>query len=192
MKAYDVVKFLHILTAVFMAAPLYNLIVVNERARFGKAHLQVDLYFENLIRANALRCYVFQLTVLATGLLLIALRGALSTLVTNWVLLSKFVILLLLTGLLSVVQFSIQPRIDKLLTGARGDAIAPSIAEQVGPLRVRRKRLAAVCLFLLITAVLLGLQVYVRFAAPLTVLLVVAAALYAWRVYSTRIAYGWA
>jgi hypothetical protein len=31
-----------------MAAPLYNLIVVNERVRFGKAHLEVDRYFENI------------------------------------------------------------------------------------------------------------------------------------------------
>jgi len=72
---YEVTKFLHVLTVVFMAAPLYNLIVVNERARFGKAPAAVDRYFENLIRGNAIRCYVFQLTALATGILLIPIGG---------------------------------------------------------------------------------------------------------------------
>ena len=56
MSAYDAVKFAHILTVVFMAAPLYNLIVVNERLRFGKAPYPVDRYFENLIKTNAVRC----------------------------------------------------------------------------------------------------------------------------------------
>ena len=62
MRAYEVIKFLHILTVVFMAAPLYNLIVVNERLRFGKAPTAVDRYFENLIKTNAVRCFVFQAT----------------------------------------------------------------------------------------------------------------------------------
>jgi hypothetical protein len=52
MSLYDTLKFLHVITVVFMAAPLYNLVVVNERVRFGKAHLDVDRYFENLIRGN--------------------------------------------------------------------------------------------------------------------------------------------
>lgn len=53
-------KFLHILTVVFMAfmaAPLYNLVVVNERPRFGKAHLQVDqdLLFGGTMQASVFR-----------------------------------------------------------------------------------------------------------------------------------------
>ena len=191
MKFYDLVKFLHILTVVFMAAPLYNLVVVNERVRFGKAHLQVDQYFENLIRGNAIRCYIFQLTALVTGLVLIGLQGSLSPLFTNWILFVKTLLLLVLTGLLSVVHFSLQPRIDGLLAQAQGDAIPQEIAAQIGPLRLKRKRLAATCLFLVITIVLLGLQVVSRFAASLTVLLIVLAALFAWRVYRSRIPYGW-
>src|SRR5690349_14175799 len=49
MSAYLAVKFLHILTVVFMAAPLYNLILVHERQRFGKAPFAVDRYFENVV-----------------------------------------------------------------------------------------------------------------------------------------------
>jgi hypothetical protein len=189
---YQLLKFLHILAVVFMAAPLYNLIVVNERVRFGKAHLQVDQYFEKIIRGNSVRCYVFQLTALVTGLLLVSLGGSLVSLFTNWVLLVKLILLLALMGLLSLVSFSIQPRIDRLLAKAEGgDAIPQPIAAQIAPLRLRRKRLASVCLFLVITTILLGLQVFSPFWIPLTIILIVLAALFAWRVYRTPIPYGW-
>ena len=148
MEFYDLLKFVHILTVVFMAAPLYNLVVVNERVKFGKAHIQVDRYFENLIRGNATRCYIFQATALVTGVLLVGLGGSWVSLVTNWVLLVKLIILLVLTGLLSVVTFSLQPRIDALLAQVTGDAIPQEIATQIGPIRLRRKRMAATCLFL--------------------------------------------
>src|SRR4030067_667373 len=121
MNLYDLLKFLHILTVVFMAAPLYNLVVVNERVKFGKAHLDVDRYFESLIRGNAARCYVFQVTALVTGVALVALGGSLAPIFTDWVLLAKLLLLLLLMALLPVVHFSIQPRIDGLMTEATGD-----------------------------------------------------------------------
>lgn len=191
MNLYDLLKFLHIITVVFMAAPLYNLVVVNERVKFGKAHVQVDRYFENLIRGNATRCYVFQATALATGVLLVAVGGSLAALVRNWVLLTKLIILLVLTGLLSVVTFSLQPRIDRLLAQVTGDSIPQEVVAQIGPIRLRRKRLAATCLFLVITTVLLGLQVSVPFGVPLNALLLVLVALFAWRVYRTPILYGW-
>ena len=192
MRLYQLLKFLHVLTVVFMAAPLYNLIVVNERVRFGKAHLQVDQYFENIIRGNSIRCYIFQLTALVTGVLLVVLGGSVLSLFTNWVLLAKLLLLLALMGLLSVVTFSIQPRIDRLLAEARGEeAIPQPVATQIAPLRLQRKRLASVCLFLVITTVLLGLQVFTPFGAPLTILLMCLAALFAWRVYKTPIPYGW-
>lgn len=191
MNLYDTLKFLHIITVVFMAAPLYNLVVVNERVKFGKAHLDVDRYFESIIRGNSIRCYVFQLTALITGVSLIVLGSSVAVLVTNWVLLAKLVLLLALMALLSVVHFTIQPRIDALLAGATGDVLAPALAARIAPLRVTRKRLAAVCLFLVITTVILGLQVFTRFTPLTTVILVVVAAVFAWRVYNSRVAYGW-
>ncbi len=33
---YNLLKFLHIISFVFMSVPLFNLIVVNERAMMGK------------------------------------------------------------------------------------------------------------------------------------------------------------
>jgi hypothetical protein len=192
MSAYDAMKFLHILTVVFMAAPLYNLIVVNERLRFGKAPFAVDRYFENLIKSNALRCFVFQATALVTGILLIPLSGQpLSWLLTNRVLLLKFLLLLLLTMLLSYVHFGIQPRIEALLAQVQAEAIPSDIAAQLLPWRARRKKLAGFCLFFVITLVLLGVQVFVRFHPLLTSLLILLAAGFSWRVYKSNIPYGW-
>jgi hypothetical protein len=192
MNAYQAVKFLHILTVVFMAAPLYNLIVVNERLRFGKAPFAVDRYFENLIKTNAIRCFIFQITAFVTGILLIVLGGQpLSTLFTNGVLLAKFVLLLILSVLLSYVHLGIQPRIESLLSQVQGNEIPPEILQKIVPWRVRRKKLAGFCLFFVITLVLLGLQVFVQFNLTTTALLLALAALFSWRVYKSPISYGW-
>ncbi len=192
MNAYQAVKFLHILTVVFMAAPLYNLIVVNERLRFGKAPYAVDRYFENLIKTNAIRCFVFQATAFVTGILLIPLSGQpLSVLFTNRVLLAKFLLLIVLSILLSYVHFSVQPRIEAQLSQVQGSEIPVEILQQIGPLRLRRKKLAGLCLFFLITLVLLGLQVFTPFDPLLTGVLLLLAALFSWRVYKTPIRYGW-
>jgi uncharacterized protein YacL len=192
MSAYDAVKFLHILTVVFMAAPLYNLIVVNERLRFGKAPYAVDRYFENLIKSSAARCFVFQTTAFVTGILLIPLSGQpLSALFTNKILLAKLVLLLVLSLLLSYVHFHIQPRIEAVLAQVQGEEIPSALAEQLLPWRSRRKKLAGFCLFFVITLVLLGLQVFVRFHPLLTGLLILLAGAFSWRVYKSNIPYGW-
>lgn len=192
MDAYQAVTFLHILTVVFMAAPLYNLIVVNERLRFGKAPYAVDRYFENLIKTNAIRCFVFQATAFVTGLLLIPLGGLpFSALVTNRILLAKFLLLVVLTVLLSYVHMGVQPRIEALLSQVQGSEIPSEILQKIVPWRVRRKKLAGFCLFFVITLVLLGLQVFSRFDPPLTGVLLLLAAAFSWRVYKTPIPYGW-
>jgi hypothetical protein len=189
---YDAMKFLHILAVVFMSAPLYNLIVVNERVRFGSAPFAVDRYFENIIKGAAVRCYVYQLTALVTGLLLLPLAGLpWDSLFENGMLLVKLLLLLALMSLLSVVHFRIQPAIEKLLSQVKEDEIPKEIAERIAPLRMSRKRLAALCLFIVIIIVLLGIQVFARFGFPLTALLIVLAALFSWRVYRTPIRFGW-
>ncbi len=187
----DLLKFLHILAVVFMAIPLFNLIVVNERVLFGSAPLAVDQYFENIIRGGAKRCFVFQLTALVTGLWLVGWSDLWVEFLANWVLAVKFLALLLLGGLLSVVHFSLQPRIDGLLAKVETETIPEGIAVQIAPLRLKRKRLAAVCLFIVIALVLFGLQVSGPFSGILTVVLLLAAALFSWHVYRSRIPYGW-
>lgn len=189
---YDFLRFFHILAVVFMSAPLYNLIVVHERRRFSKPPFAVDRYFENIIKGAAIRCYVYQLTALITGLLLIPFGGIRwNDLIMNPILLAKLVLLLTLTTLLSIVYFRIQPAIDKLLSNVQGDEIPEEIVKQIAPIRLRRMRLAAVCLFLVITTVLLGLQVTSRFGFPATAILILIAALFSWRVYRTPIRFGW-
>src|SRR4030042_945433 len=98
---HDFILFLHILAVVFMSAPLYNLVAVHERKRLIKPTLAVERYFENIIRGSALRCYVYQLTALITGILLIPLGGSsLTDLIMNPILLAKLILLLVLTTLL--------------------------------------------------------------------------------------------
>jgi hypothetical protein len=175
-----------------MAAPLYNLIVVHERRRIGKAPFVVDRYFENIIKGAAIRCYVYQFTALITGLLLLPLGGFLwSDLIGNPILLLKLILLLALIGLLSVVHFRLQPAIDVLLNEVKRDTIPEDISKQIAPIRLRRTRLATVCLFIVMTIVLLGLQITSQFGLLATGILILIAGLFSWRVYRTGVRTGW-
>jgi len=71
------------------------------------------------------------------------------------------------------------------------DAVPDAFSAQLKPYRVRRKRLATFCLFLVITAIILGLQVYGSFSAILTIALIAAGALFAWKANRTLIRFGW-
>ena len=189
---HDALVFIHVLSVVFMSAPLYNLIVVNERAAFGKAPFAVDRYFENIIKGASIRCYIYQLTALVTGVLILPTRGLSFTLLyENPVLLTKFILLLAVTALLSVVHFRIQPSIESLLGRVTGDAIPDDIARELKTWRLLRKRLAAVCLFIVITIVLLGMQVFDRFNPIVSVGILVLAALFSWRVFRSPVRFGW-
>ena len=191
---YSVLRFLHVLGFVFMAIPLFNLIVVNERALLGVPfQYHADRYMENIIRRGALRCFVFQGTVLASGVLMLAVGPlGIGALWGNWVLLAKTLLLLTLMALLSYVHFGLQPRIEAILAGVRVDAAPPAdLPAKLKPYRVRRKRLATLCLFLVITTIVLGLQVYGRFSAGLTTALILLAGLFAWRANRTLLRLGW-
>ena len=191
---YSVLRFLHVLGFVFMAIPLFNLIVVNERALLGVPfQYHADRYMENIIRRGALRCFVFQGTVLASGALMLVVGPmGIGALWGNWVLLAKTLLLLTLMALLSYVHFGLQPRIEAILAGVRVDAAPPAdLPAKLKPYRVRRKRLATLCLFLVITTIVLGLQVYGRFSAGLTTALILLAGLFAWRANRTLLRFGW-
>lgn len=188
----QLLKFVHILSVVFMSAPLYNLIVVGERARLGPMSYKLDRYLENLIKGSSTRCYVYQLTALGTGLLLVGLSSyGVALILTNWVLAAKTGLLLGLMALLSYVHFGIQPKIETLLTQVSEDPIPEEITAAIAPLRLRRKRLAGLCLFLVIVIIVLGLQVYVRYHPALTLGLLALVALFSWRVYRKPVPYGW-
>lgn len=193
-SVYPVLRVLHVMAFVFMSVPLFNLIVVNERAALGTSFdYYADRYMENIIRRGATRCFVFQATVFVSGVLLL-LAGPLgiSALWTNWVLLVKTIILFVLTTLLSYVHLRLQPNIEAILAGVAAEEPPPAdIVDRLRPHRVRRKRLATLCLFLVITAIVLGMQVFGRFAPSVTAVLIALAGIFAWRVNRSLVRFGW-
>ncbi len=191
---YNVLIFLHVMGFVFMSTPMFNLIVVNERALLGSSfNYYADRYMENIIRHGAIRCYVFQWTVLISGVLLL-IYGPLGieVLWTSWVVLAKTLIVFTMMGLLSYVHFSLQPKIESFMSKiGPEDAVPDDFSAQMRPYRVRRKRLATFCLFLVISAIILGLQVYDTFSPILTFMLIGIGALLAWKANKTLLRLGW-
>lgn len=191
---YELLKLWHILSFVFMSIPLFNLIVVNERALMGsKFSYGADIYMENIIRHGAYRCYVFQVSVLISGILLL-IYGPwdMQSVITNPILLIKTVLLFILMGLLSYVHFSLQPKIDYFFKNVKPDSEVPdNFLATIKPARVLRKRLATFCLFLVLTTIILGMQVFGTFPLLLNIILIGLAALFAWRVNKTLILFGW-
>lgn len=191
----DLIAFLkvaHIINAILMAWPFYALVGVNQRARLGPPlGDRADTYMENIIKNRSIPCFVFQATALVTGVALVLLRGqGLGTMITNPMLGLKFLLLLLIAALLVYVHLSLQPRIDALFAQA-GNPVPADIAPRINALRLRRKRIASICLFVVLTVVMLGAQVWERFALWLTILLVIAIALFTWRAYKSVTPYGW-
>jgi hypothetical protein len=191
---YDLLKFLHIMSFVFMSVPLFNLIVVNERAFFSSSfNYSVDRFMENIIKHGAYRCYIFQSTAFLTGVLLLVFGPlGIKTLWSNWIIILKTILLCALMGLLSYIHFKLQPKIENLLADQSPDSPMPaSLFSALKAHRARRKRMATFCLFIVITIIILGLQVYSTFNSVLTLGLIGLAALFAWRVGKTLIRFGW-
>jgi hypothetical protein len=188
-----IVRVIHIITAVLMAWPFYALVAVNQRVRLGPPlGDRTDTYMENIIKNRTIPCFVFQATALASGLTLILLRGqGLRAFIDNPVLGTKFVLLLVIGGLLSYVHLNLQPRIDTLFSQV-GDTVQTDVAGQIGDLRTRRKRIASICMFAVLVSVMLGLQVWAPFSIWHTALAVAAIALFTWRAYTSETKYGWA
>ena len=191
---YDLIKFLHVISFVFMSVPLFNLIVVNERVALGiPFNYHVDRYMENIIKNGAGRCFVFQATVASTGILLLILGPlGIEALWTNWMVLAKTILTLTLVSLLSNVHLNIQPKIEKILSTLNPDTqISDNQMAQLKPLRVKRKKMATFCLFLVMTTIILGLQVYEFFTPALTIILIALVGLFAIKAGKTLIRFGW-
>jgi hypothetical protein len=188
----SILKVIHIITAILMAWPAYALVAVNQRVRLGPPlGDRTDTYMENIIKNRTIPCFVFQVTVGVTGLALVLLRGfGLDALVTIPVLGLKFLLLVLVMGLLGFVHFSLQPQIDALFAQA-SSPVPADLAPRIGALRLRRKRLASICLFVVLTVSMLGVQVWAPFPLWLTALLVIAIAVFTWRAYNSVTPYGW-
>jgi len=188
----DILGVVHIITAILMAWPFYALVAVNQRVRLGPPlGDRVDTYMENIIKNRTIPCFVFQITALVTGLSLVLLRGlGLEAFIRLPMLGLKFLLLLLVAGLLSYVHVSLQPQIDALFAEA-GSPVPVDVASRIGSLRLRRKRLASICVFVVLTDSMLGAQVWTPFPLWLTALLVIAIAVFTWRAYQSVTPYGW-
>ena len=191
--AISTLKVVHILTAVLMAWPFYALVAVNQRARLGPpVGDRLDTFLENTIKNRSIPCFVFQATALLSGLLLVVLQGfSVSYLVSNPALAAKLALLVLIAGSLSYVMFAIQPQLDSLFAPLASSAAHPDVAGKIAVLRLRRKRMASACLFGVLSAAMLGLQVWAPFPGYLTFLFILAIAAFVWRAYSSVIPYGW-
>jgi hypothetical protein len=189
-----IVQVIHMINALLMAWPFYALVAVNQRARLGPPiGDRVDSYMENIIKNRTIPCFVFQATALLTGMFLVVQRGwGLDALFTEPILALKFFPLLLIGGLLTYVHLSLQPRIDALFAQTGGAVADPELVKQIGPLRLFRKRLASVCLFVVLMSAMLGVQVWAPFPLWLTLALSAAVGLFTWRAYSSVTPYGWA
>lgn len=191
--AIGLLRVIHVITAVLLAWPFYALVAVNQRARLGPPlGDRADTYLENTIKSRVVPCYVFQTTALVTGLALVALRGlGVQAFFDNPALGLKFVLLLVLAGLLTYVTLWIQPRIDELFRSLASGTAAAETAPAIARLRLRRKRIASTCLFVVLTIVILGVQVWAPFPSWLNGLLVLSAAFFSWRSYASQVRLGW-
>jgi hypothetical protein len=189
--AFLILRLLHILIAVFMAWPYYALVVVNQRVALGTPFgSPADLLMENIIRNRTVPCFIFQASALLTGLGLILGRGlGLGALISVPMLGLKFLLLLVIAGLLSYVHFAVQPAINRLLT-----ASAPPSEEDkalISRLRARRKKIASLCLFIVLVIIILGVQVWTPLPPWLGLLLVLAAGLFTHRAANSPMRFGW-
>ena len=85
-----------------------------------------------------------------------------------------------------------QPKIEKLLVSLSPDEQPPEdLSEKLLPFRIQRKKLATICLFLVITAIILGVQTYTRFHPFVSIALIFFAAGFSIRANKSLIRFGW-
>ncbi len=190
-QVQTVVLLLHLIAMLFMAAPLYALLAVGERGRFTiPPNYNTDRYLENILKNQPLRCYAYLAVILVTGILLTWYKGWIWT---DWALIAKLVAFTALVSLLSYVHFTIQPHIESILTGWNpGEEVPPEKKQSFLAWRGRRKRLAGICLFLVLTSLIMGVRVTFSYLPwYVVVVFLAAAALFAWRVYRNPVRFGW-
>jgi hypothetical protein len=190
----SIILVIHLVSTLFMAAPLYMLIIVNERARFGlPPGYNTDRYMENIIKRQPIRCYAYLAVILVTGLLLIWITGlGWTSLFSDWTLATKVGAFILLTSFLSYIHFGLQPKIETILSALKPDGLLP---EEVKPklvvLRMRRKKFSGVCLFLVLTSLLAGARLTLGLSTLVFFIFIIFSALFAWRAYKVPLPRGW-
>jgi hypothetical protein len=191
---YDMLRFYHVLSFVFMCVLLFNLIVASDRALRGISFsYDADRNVESLINKGVNWCYLFQVTILITGLLLLIFGDiGIQALWTDWVVLTKTIILFVLMATILNVHFNLQPKIEsfyKVVTN--GSDIPDSLLLKLERYVTLRKWMTAFYLFLVITAIVFGIQVRTTFHPILTIILVATAGLFSLTVDKILIRFGW-
>ena len=191
---YDLIRFFHVISFVFMCVLLFNLIVANERVLFGVTlNYNADRHIENIIKSGVNWSYINQLTILITGVLLLVIGDiGIKALWTDWIVLSKTIILFILMSTISYVHFKLQPKIESFLTAhSTGSELSDNFILQLKPYRVMRKWMTSFYLFLVIAAIVLGIQVYATFNPVLTIILIGLAGLFSIKADKILIRFGW-
>lgn len=191
---YDLLRFFHVISFIFMCVLLFNLIVANERVLLGISfNYEADNHLENIIKNGFNWCYIFQAATLITGLLLLLLGNiGIKGLWTDWIVISKTLILIVLMGTVSYVHFKLQPKIESFLAVIKTDREMPdTIFLKLKPYRLLRKWITAFYLFLVISAIVLGIQVYATFNPLLSIILIGIAGLFSLRADKILIRFGW-
>jgi len=190
----SVLRVIHITSVILMVWPFYALVAVNQRARLGPPlGDRTDTYLENIIKNRTVPCYVFQISALLSGFLLVVLRGlGLSYVLVNPILAAKLGLLIVLGALLTYVHTTLQPKIDAGFQQLASGIASQDLTSRIVSLRLRRKRMASICLFCVLTAAMLGLQVWAPFPIWLIAILILAIAAFVRRAYSSVTPYGWA
>ena len=191
---YDLIRFFHVISFVFMCVLLFNLIVANERVMLGISfNYDADRHIEKIIKSGVSWCYINQLTILVTGVLLLVIGDVgIEALWTEWIILSKTIILFILMGTISYVHFKLQPKIESFLTAfSTGTELSDNFILQLKPYRVMRKWMTSFYLFLVIAAIVLGIQVYATFNPVLTIILIGLAALFSIKADKILVRFGW-
>ena len=191
---YDLIRFFHVISFVFMCVLLFNLIVANERVMLGISfNYDADRHIEKIIHSGVYWCYINQLTILITGILLLVFGDiGIKALWTDWIILSKTIIIFILMGTISFVQFKLQPKIESFLTAlSSGSELSDNFILQLKPYRVMRKWMTSFYLFLVIAAIVLGIQVYATFNPLLTIILIGLAGLFSIKADKILIRFGW-
>jgi len=191
---YELLRFFHVFSFVFMCVLLFNLIVANERVLVGLSfNYEADRHLESIIKNGFNWCYIFQSGIFITGLLLL-LTGSLGIegLWTDWLVITKTIILVILMGAITYVQLVLQPKIQSFLADlSTGSEIPDSLVLRLKPYRIIRKWLTSFYLFFIITAIVLGIQVYATFNPALTIILISIAALFSLMADKILLRFGW-
>jgi len=191
---YDLLRFFHVISFVFMCVLLFNLIVANERVLLGISfNYNADRHLENIIKNGFNWCYIFQFVTLITGILLLVLGNiGIAGLWTDWIVFSKTVILIVLMGTVSYVHFKLQPKIESFLSVIATDSEVPdTVFVKLKPYRLLRKWITSFYLFLVISAIVLGIQVYATFNPALTVILVGISGVFSLMADKILLRFGW-